>query len=780
MSTQTDKDSSDNIIGLEQSAENGDKKAQYNLAHLYYTGEAVEKDLNKAFYWYQKAAENGIKFAMNRLAIHYYNGEGTEKDLEKAFYWCQKAAEKDYDEAQYNLALLYENGEGTEKDIAEALYWYQKAAENGIEIAMNSLANHYYNGEGTEKDIDKAFYWYQKAAENGIEIAMNNLAIQYYNGEGAEKDLEKAFYWCQKAAEKDYNKAQYNLALLYENGEGTGKNLEKAFYWCQKAAETGNKVAMNSLAIYYYNGEGTEIDLEKAFYWYGKAAENGNESAMNNLANRYYNGEGTEKNLEKALYWYQKAAEKDCNEARYNLALLYENENGIENNLEKAFYWRQKVTENSKIISETFKINKLCNECKQMCSDYQWCQQCNIKRFQQNFSGWTSENQFIDEFIQEAQLNAKNNYEILEWIPYSKLKNITYYDKGGFSKIYKAFWLDGPIDSWNFDKLQWNRWNSQRGYIGYEVILKDLNNSSCLDNKFLNEWKHHYNCQKKSFSKFIQIFGITRNPENSNYIIVMSYAKEGSLRKCLPKIVKFKWQEKLKLLKKIILGLKVIHESCLAHCDLHDGNILISDNFNESFIIDLGLCRPISNLQDSDNKDKIYGVLPFMAPEVLRSKPYTSASDIYSFSMIMWEFTSGIPPFNKKAHDLQLSLSICKGERPEIMKNTPNCYIDLMKKCWDTDPENRPTVTELEYKISEWIKIINDEYEVRNIDKKLKNVMNEIVEADKALEEKQTNISITSITYPSSCYYTSRLLTEILSQNSECSGCTIKDYYFGQ
>ncbi|POG58994.1 kinase-like domain-containing protein, partial [Rhizophagus irregularis DAOM 181602=DAOM 197198] len=218
-----------------------------------------------------------------------------------------------------------------------------------------------------------------------------------------------------------------------------------------------------------------------------------------------------------------------------------------------------------------------------------WCQQCNDKQFQQDFSKWTSKNKFIDKFIQEAQLNAKNSYEILEWIPYDKLSSINYYDKGGFSEIHKAIWLDGPIFSWNFDKKQWNRCNFQ---TGYEIILKTLNKSSNLNNKFLEEWKYHYNCQKKSFSKFIQFFGITQDPNSLNYIVVMSYAKKGSLRKCLSDIIRFTWQDKLHLLKKIILGLKVIHESNLTHGDFHDGNILMSDNHNELFIIDLGLCKP--------------------------------------------------------------------------------------------------------------------------------------------------------------------------------------------
>ncbi|RGB30197.1 kinase-like domain-containing protein [Rhizophagus diaphanus] len=199
----------------------------------------------------------------------------------------------------------------------------------------------------------------------------------------------------------------------------------------------------------------------------------------------------------------------------------------------------------------------------------------------QDFSKWTSKNKFIDKFIQEAQLSAKSSYEVLKWIPYNKLNNINYYDKRGFSEIYRAIWLNGPIDSWNFDEQQWN-------------ILKNLNNSSSLSDNLLDEWKHHYN-------------------------------------------FKFKWQTKLQLLKKIILGLKVIHESELTHCDFHDGNILISDDYNEIYIIDLGLCKPIQN---SDDKiDKVYGIIPYMTPEILRNNPYTPACDIYK---MMWEFEPNI------------------------------------------------------------------------------------------------------------------------------------------
>ena len=203
----------------------------------------------------------------------------------------------------------------------------------------------------------------------------------------------------------------------------------------------------------------------------------------------------------------------------------------------------------------------------------------------------------------------------------------------------------------------------------------------------------------------------------------MDYANEGNLRRCLTKIIKSNWKQKLNMLYRIITGLKEIHYQGLIHCDIHDGNILNHRNIeNENiesrvYISDLGLCYPI---QSSLKKDSIYGVIPFMAPEVLRGKPYTSASDIYSFSMIMWEFTSGITPFNDRAHDFQLSLSICKGERPEIIENTPQCYRDLMEKCWNEDPLKRPSASEIFDIVGKWI-FIPSGRRIRKINNKLKN-----------------------------------------------------------
>ena len=80
---------------------------------------------------------------------------------------------------------------------------------------------------------------------------------------------------------------------------------------------------------------------------------------------------------------------------------------------------------------------------------------------------------------------------------------------------------------------------------------------------------------------------------------------------------------------------------------------------------------------------------------MLRGKPYTEAADIYSLGIIMWELTSGIPAFNDIPHDFDLSLKICKGLRPKIIEGTEIEYAEWMERCWNSDPNKRPTAKEL-------------------------------------------------------------------------------------
>ena len=136
----------------------------------------------------------------------------------------------------------------------------------------------------------------------------------------------------------------------------------------------------------------------------------------------------------------------------------------------------------------------------------------------------------------------------------------------------------------------------------------------------------------------------------------MEYMENGSLQNYLTKDFKnLKWNDKIKILYYIIKGLKDIHEKEIIHHDFHSGNILQSELY--SYIADLGLSCT-SSQTSSSNKNDICGVLPYIAPEVLKKKPYTKASDVYSFGVLMSVVSTGQQPFNNLAHDEYLAMNI--------------------------------------------------------------------------------------------------------------------------
>ncbi|POG65992.1 kinase-like domain-containing protein [Rhizophagus irregularis DAOM 181602=DAOM 197198] len=156
------------------------------------------------------------------------------------------------------------------------------------------------------------------------------------------------------------------------------------------------------------------------------------------------------------------------------------------------------------------------------------------------------------------------------------------------------------------------------------------------------------------------------------------------------------WKERINIICDIIKALYEIHEEKAIHRDLHSGNILYLQSANLWCISDLGFCGPVDQPLSS-----IYGNLPYIAPEVVIEKKQGFASDIYSIAMLMWEISSGKPPFNNCEHDYVLAMNIIGGMRPEIVLDTPLEYKQLMEQCWDADPLKRPDIDRLYNKIFE-------------------------------------------------------------------------------
>ena len=222
----------------------------------------------------------------------------------------------------------------------------------------------------------------------------------------------------------------------------------------------------------------------------------------------------------------------------------------------------------------------------------------------------------------------------------------------------------------------------------------------------------------------------------------MQYADNGSLRQNLNNnFNKLTWRDKLLNLCDIAKGLANIHDKKLTHRDFHCCNILNHDYFN-SLITDLGLCKPANEKSEKSEK-RIYGVLPYVAPEVLRGKEYTQASDIYGYGIIAYEVCTGYPPYHDMAHEENLATRICQGLRPNSNYKIPQLILDIIKQCWDADPSKRPKANELKKLFND---LVDNCYEGFEIYKQIK-------EAD----EINKNLPSSSSSTPQSIY-TSRLL----------------------
>ncbi len=92
-----------------------------------------------------------------------------------------------------------------------------------------------------------------------------------------------------------------------------------------------------------------------------------------------------------------------------------------------------------------------------------------------------SGNKVVDDFIRYTQVNSNLGAGMMEFVPYGQFKDIEFIAEGGFSKVYRATWIDGYTYCWDKKKLNFKRVGS------IQVALKKLNNSEKITYKELNE-----------------------------------------------------------------------------------------------------------------------------------------------------------------------------------------------------------------------------------------------------------------------------------------------------
>lgn len=141
--------------------------AQYYLGFMYYYGQGVEVDYDKALRFLREAVrESNEGYAV--IGEAYREGHGVEQNYGAA---CECYSKAPVAYAKKRLGDMYRDG----KNYREALKHYQQAAEWGSADAQDCLADMYRNGQGVAKDPAEAMKWYMKAAQNGSAAAKQKI-----------------------------------------------------------------------------------------------------------------------------------------------------------------------------------------------------------------------------------------------------------------------------------------------------------------------------------------------------------------------------------------------------------------------------------------------------------------------------------------------------------------------------------------------------------------------------------------------------------------------------
>jgi serine/threonine protein kinase len=138
-------------------------------------------------------------------------------------------------------------------------------------------------------------------------------------------------------------------------------------------------------------------------------------------------------------------------------------------------------------------------------------------------------------------------------------------------------------------------------------------------------------------------------------------------------------------------GMAFLHSKGAIHRDLKPENILLDEcgwpkigDFGSSRFVDVKLT------QTTMVGDSLY-----MAPEMYDSNEYTTAVDVFSYGLIVYELVVGHSVFSPDDPPLVLMRKVTGGVRGEIPEAVSVMLKELIKRCWSGDPENRPSFDEI-------------------------------------------------------------------------------------
>jgi len=284
-----------------------------------------------------------IGCTLDNLGLLFYYGDGVIKNNNKAIEYFESAIKYNIGSASHHLADACVN-----IDAPKAIELYKKSAELGTYVSIKSLANLHKNGllctsENDEieciieKNIDKTIEIYEQAIENGFCEAYEDLAEIYqcpdhskYNY-GMAIELYKKAIASKNQIQVDSHKYLYSfcddaLDFLVDFYIIENENDDAAIELCKNEIEHNNQHALNRLACLYKNRyiKSKPNAIEVIYELYETAINMDNHEAMDILSDMKQLADDVTKNPQKALGLFHMALNKNNGDAAKCIGAIYQ------------------------------------------------------------------------------------------------------------------------------------------------------------------------------------------------------------------------------------------------------------------------------------------------------------------------------------------------------------------------------------------------------------------------------------------------------------------------
>ncbi|KAM9855143.1 ephrin type-A receptor 2 isoform 2-T2 [Aulostomus maculatus] len=192
-----------------------------------------------------------------------------------------------------------------------------------------------------------------------------------------------------------------------------------------------------------------------------------------------------------------------------------------------------------------------------------------------------------------------------------------------------------------------------------------------------------------SHQNIIRLEGVVTKFKHA--MIVTEYMENGALDRYLrDRDGEFSSFQLVGMLRGIAAGMKYLSDMSYVHRDLAARNILVNNTL-ECKVSDFGLSRVLE-----DDPEGTYttsgGKIPirWTAPEAIAYRKFTSASDVWSFGIVMWEVMAfGERPYwDMSNHEVMKAIN--EAFRLPAPMDCPSAVYQLMLQCWLQDRSKRP------------------------------------------------------------------------------------------